>query len=256
MKLGDRKYLNLLREMTVAQFKLRDQSSFFGFLWSFLNPLIVLSMLFIVFKPTLSGNIENYSLYLLIGIVQYTHFSNATTGAMQVVYSMKALTKDAIFPKDVLVLASILIHTVDFMLSMLICVGIAIFSGLNPASAIAALPVAVASQTLLILWVSFLLATVYIHVRDLAHVYQVFLRMLFFITPIFYGLSFVGGGFAKYLLLMNPLTHSITFARMLILKGQLFDVKTFLIFMSLNGMLVYVTYRMFKRLEPTFAEHV
>jgi len=256
MILGDRKYLNLLREMTLAQFKLRDQSSFFGFLWSFLNPLIMLSMLFIVFKPTLSGDIDNYSLYLLIGIVQYTHFSNATTASMQVLYSMKALTKDAIFPKDVLVLASILIHTVDFMLSMFICVGIAVFSGLNPATAIAALPVAFASQTMLILWVSFLLASLYIHVRDLAHVYQVFLRLLFFITPIFYGLSFVGAGIAKYLLLVNPLTHSITFARSLILKGQLFDVKTFVVFMSLNGILVYITYRMFKRLEPTFAERV
>src|ERR1043166_1635102 len=156
---------------------------------------------------------------------------------MQVLYSMKALTKDAIFPKDVLVLASILVHTIDFMLSMLICVGIAVFSGLNPASAMAALPVAVVTQTMLILWVSFLLASLYILVRDLAHVYQVFLRLLFFITPIFYGLSFVGGGIAKYLLLVNPLTHSITFARTLILKGQLFDVKTFMVFISLNGML-------------------
>src|SRR5437870_4811313 len=180
MKIADRKYLNLLREMTLAQFKLRDQSTFFGFLWSFLNPLIVLSLLFAVFSSRLSGDIEYYGLYLLIGIVHYTYFSNATTAAMQVLYSMKALTKDAIFPKDVLVLASVLIHTIDFMLSMLICVGIAIFSGLKPVSAIVALPVAFAAQIMLVLWVSFLLASLYIHVRDLAHVYQVFLRLLFF----------------------------------------------------------------------------
>ena len=115
-----------------------------------------------------------------------------------------------------------------------ICVGIAIFSGLKPVSAIVALPVAFAAEIMLVLWVSFLLASLYIHVRDLAHVYQVFLRLLFFITPIFYGLSFVGEGTAKYLLLANPLTHSITFVRTLILKGQLFDVKTFLVFISNN----------------------
>ena len=140
MKIADRKYLNLLREMTLAQFKLRDQSTFFGFLWSFLNPLIVLSLLFAVFSSRLSGDIEYYGLYLLIGIVHYTYFSNATTASMQVLYSMKALTRDAIFPKDVLVLASIITHTIDFVLSMLICVVLAIFSGVKLTGAMAALP--------------------------------------------------------------------------------------------------------------------
>ncbi len=256
MQMADSKYLNLLREMTLAQFQLRDQSTFFGFLWSFLNPLIVLSLLFGVFSSRLSGDIDHYGLYLLIGIIHYTHFSNATIASMQVLYSMKALTRDAIFPKEVLVLASILTHTIDFILSMLICIGIAIFSGVKPTSAMAVLPFAFVLQVMLILWVSFLLSGLYIYVRDLAHVYQVFLRLLFFITPIFYGVSFVGGGFAKYLLLANPLTHSITFARTLIIKGQLFDVNIFLALLLINGCLVYATYKMFKKLEPTFAENL
>ncbi|TMA95556.1 MAG: hypothetical protein E6J74_11450 [Deltaproteobacteria bacterium] len=256
MKIGDRKYLNLLREMTLAQFKLRDQSTFFGFLWSFLNPLIVVGLLFAVFSSRLSGDIDHYGLYLLIGIIHYTHFSNATIASMQVLYSMKTLTRDAIFPKDVLVLASILTHTIDFVLSMLICVALAIFSGVKLTSAMAALPFVLALQVTLILWVSFLLSGLYIYVRDLAHVYQVFLRLLFFITPIFYGLSFVGGGVAKYLLLANPLTHSINFARTLIIKGQLFDMNIFLVLVLSNGCLVYGAYKMFKKLEPTFAENV
>jgi lipopolysaccharide transport system permease protein len=256
MQIADPKYLNLVREMTLAQFKLRDQSTFFGFLWSFLNPLIVLSLLFAVFSSQLSGNIEHYSLYLLIGIIHYTHFSNATTASMQVLYSMRALTRDAIFPKDVLVLAAIITHTVDFIFSMLICVVLALFSGVKLTGAIAALPFVFALQVMLILWVSFLLSSLYIYVRDLAHVYQVFLRLLFFITPIFYGLSFVGGGIAKYLLLANPLTHSIIFARALIIKGQPFDLNIFLLLVLANGCLVYATYKMFKKLEPTFAENV
>ena len=256
MQMADSKYLNLLREMTLAQFQRRDQSTFFGFLWSFLNPLIVLSLLFGVFSSRLSGDIDHYGLYLLIGIIHYTHFSNATIASMQVLYSMKALTRDAIFPKELLVLASILTHTIDFILSMLICIAIAIFSGVKPTSAMAVLPFAFVLQVMLILWVSFLLSGLYIYVRDLAHVYQVFLRLLFFITPIFYGVSFVGGGFAKYLLLANPLTHSITFARTLIIKGQLFDVNIFLALLLFNGCLVYATYKMFKKLEPTFAENL
>src|SRR5215471_18728642 len=98
MKLGDRKYLNLWREMTRAQFKLRDQSSFFGFLWSFANPLITVGLLFALFSAQLSHEIHYYALYLLIGIVHYTHFSNATSSSMNVLHSMSALTRNGVFP--------------------------------------------------------------------------------------------------------------------------------------------------------------
>jgi homopolymeric O-antigen transport system permease protein len=256
MKMADGKYFNLLREMTLAQFKLRDQSTFFGFLWSFLNPLIVLSLLFVLFSSKLGGDIEYYGVYLLIGIIHYSHFSNATIASMNVLYSMGGITRNAIFPKDVLVLASIITNTIEFILSMLICLAIAFLSGVKLTGAMAALPFVLVLQLLLILWVSFLLSSLCIYVRDLSHVYQVFLRLLFFVTPIFYGLSFIGGGLAKYVVLANPLTHSIDFARVVIIKGQLFDVKLFFVLVCCNAILVYATYRMFKKLEPTFAENV
>jgi ABC-2 type transport system permease protein len=256
MKIGDRRYLNLLREMALAQFKLRDQSTFFGFLWSFLNPLIVLSLLFVLFSSKLGGDIEFYGVYLLIGIIHYGHFSNATVASMNVLYSMGGITRNAIFPKEVLVLASILTNTIEFLLSMVICVALALLSGVHLTSAVAALPFVFVLQLMLILWVSFLLSSLCIYVRDLSHVYQVFLRLLFFVTPIFYGLSFVGEGFAKYVVLANPLTYSIDFARVVIIKGQLFDMKLFFVLVCCNAILVYATYKMFKKLEPTFAENV
>jgi ABC-type polysaccharide/polyol phosphate export permease len=256
MKIGDRRYLNLLREMALAQFKLRDQSTFFGFLWSFLNPLIALGLLFVLFRSKLGVDVEHYGVYLLIGIIYYSHFSNATVASMNVLYSMGGITRNAIFPKEVLVLASILTNTIEFILSMLICLAIALLSGVKLTSAVAALPFVFILQIMLILWVSFLLSSLCIYVRDLAHVYQVFLRLLFFVTPIFYGFSFVGEGLAKYVVLANPLTHSIDFARAVIIKGQLFDMKLFLGLVSCNAVLIYATYKMFKKLEPAFAENV
>jgi ABC-2 type transport system permease protein len=96
MGISDRKYINLWREMTRAQFKLRDQSSFFGFLWSFLNPLITVGLLFALFSSQLSQEIQYYALYMLIGIVYYTHFSNFTTASLSVLQVMSALTRNGI----------------------------------------------------------------------------------------------------------------------------------------------------------------
>jgi lipopolysaccharide transport system permease protein len=256
MKLADRKYLNLWREMTRAQFKLRDQSTFFGFLWSFLNPLITVGLLFALFSSQLSNEIQHYALYLLIGIVHYTHFSNATAASINVLQSMSALTRNGVFPKDVLVIASITTHTIDFVLSTLVCVMIALFSGISITFAILALPLVLALQIMLVLWVSLLLSGFFVFVRDLVHIYNVFLRLLFFITPIFYGLSFVGRGVGKFVLLANPLSHSIIFTRTLLITGQLFDLRQFIALFSINAFLLYASYKIFKRLEPTFSENV
>lgn len=256
MKLGDHKYFNLWREMTRAQFKLRDQSSFFGFLWSFLNPLITVALLFALFSSQLSNEVQYYALYMLIGIVFYTHFSNATTASISVLQSMSALTRNGVFPKEVLVLSAISTHTIDFLFSTIVCVLIALLCGAPITINILALPLVVILQTILVLWVSLLLSGFFVFVRDLVHIYGVFLRLLFFITPIFFTLSFVGQGLGRYVMLANPLSHTILFARDLLTKGQLFSLRDFAILLTINSVLLFASYRIFKRLEPMFAENV
>ena len=256
MKFGDRKYLNLLREMTLAQFKVKDQSTFFGFLWSFLNPLLLLTLLFVLFNSRLGDDIEHYGVFLLIGIIYYTYFSNATTAAMQVLLARVTLTRHTVFPKDVLVISSVVTNTTEFLISLLICVMLALWSGIGLSGALVALPLVVILQISLVVWVAFFLSSFYVYVRDLAHVYNLFLRILFFITPIFYSISFVGDGVPKYIVLANPLTQSITLARTLIIEGKLFNMRFFLLHLGANMLLVYVSYQLFKKLEPTFAENV
>src|SRR5215470_14225807 len=121
-----KKYLNLLHQLAISQFKLKDQSAFLGFIWSFLNPLIMLGILFALFKYRTGQTIEHYAIYLLIGLVQYTHFSNSTSRSMSVLYSMKQLTGDTIFPKEVLVFSAVMADAVELLFSMLICIAIAV----------------------------------------------------------------------------------------------------------------------------------
>src|SRR3990172_9319508 len=109
------KYLNLLRELTFAQFKLKDQSTFFGFMWSFLNPLIMLAVLFVFFRIRIGEGIEHYGIYLLIGIIQYTHFANSTSASMRVLHSVKGLTCNTIFPKEILIMGSVISNTIEFI---------------------------------------------------------------------------------------------------------------------------------------------
>ena len=256
MRLYENKYVNLLREITLAQFKLKDQSTFFGYVWSFLNPLIMLVVLFIFFRLRIGGEIEHYTIYLLLGIIHYTHFSNSTTASLRVLYSMRHVTCNAVFPKELLVMGSVLASFVEFVLSLLISVVIALCAGVDIRWPLFLLPLVILLQGLLVFWISLFLSGLYVFIRDIDHIYQVFLRLLFFVTPIFYSLSFLGEGLARYVVLANPLTHLIGFSRTIVIEGRPFSVHIYLLFLLVNMVLIYGSFRVFKKVEPQFAENL
>ena len=73
-RLGDTRYWNLLREFTVTGFKLRDQGSFLGFLWTLLHPFVLLAVLYALFATRLGEGVAHFPTYLLIGIVHWSFF--------------------------------------------------------------------------------------------------------------------------------------------------------------------------------------
>jgi hypothetical protein len=103
-----RRHLALMRQVASIQHKLLDQSTFLGFLWSFLNPLVMLVVLYAFFSQRVGSGVPHYGIYLLVGLVQFTYFSKATASGMRVLQRMRNLVINVIFPKDVLVYSALL----------------------------------------------------------------------------------------------------------------------------------------------------
>jgi len=256
MKMFDKKYLTLLRELAVTRYKLKDQSTILGFAWSFLNPLIMLGLMFTLFSARLGKGIDHYAIYLLIGLVQYNHFSSSTNRSMHVLHAMQSLTADAIFPKELLVIGSAIADFVELIAAMLVCLMIAKLSGVELSLPVLALPLVFLFQLTLVLWVSLCLSCLYVFVRDLTYIYQAFMRLLLFATPIFYAPSFLEKGPAQYVLWLNPLSHLMDFSRSLILKGEGVPLTQMIVFFAVNLVLLYGSIRLFRRYEPVFAEYL
>lgn len=256
MENNNKRYLNLLRELTISQYKIKDQSSFFGFLWSFMHPLMLLVVMYTVFRYRLAETTENYGIYLLIGIIQVAYFSNSTATGMRALYSMKNLTTETVFPKELLVIGSVLSTSIEFVISMLLCVVIAFITGTKLSITVILLPLVILLEIILVIWVSVLMSFLYIFIRDIQHIFQVFLRILFFITPVFYTISFLGEGTAKKIVMLNPLTYLIEFSRTLIIRGELFSIKQYMFFLLINFFMFQFVIKLFKRLEPKFAEYI
>jgi ABC-type polysaccharide/polyol phosphate export permease len=213
-------------------------------------------VLFIFFSQRFSEGIESYGLYLLLGMVQYTYFANATTLAMRTLLSMRQLTRETVFPKELLVVSSAISSTIDFIIAMAGCVLIAYATGVAPSWRQLWLPVVVGLQFLLVVWVSLLLACVYPFARDLDHIYQVLLRALLFLTPIFYAKSLLAEGAARYLITFNPLAHLIDQSRLVLISGEPPAATILLVLVLSNVLLAWLSWRLFKALEPRLAELV
>lgn len=250
-----RRHLGLLRELTIAQAKLRDQSSTLGFLWSFLHPVMLLGVLYLFFEGRVGQNVPHYGAFLLIGIVQFTHFSKSTAAGMRALHRMSRLAGNMIFPKEILVFSSILSDAPEFLISMPIVVAIALLTGVPASAALLALPLVLLLQLSLVLWIALLLSVLYVFVRDLDHIYEVLVRILFFATPIIYSLDFLGPTTRK-LTLLNPLTHLIGFSRTIILEGRLPPVTHLLGFLLVSGLLLSLALTFFRRAEPALLERL
>ncbi len=249
------KHFNLLRELTVSQLRSKDASSLLGIIWSFLNPLLFLLVVFVMFNLRFQGSIENYGIYVLIGIVQYTHFSNCTVASMTVLKNMGQLTGQTLFPKELLIFSIILSRTYEFVIALGITIMFAYIAGVGFSFSILALPFVLLLQISLVLWVSLVLSWIYLLARDIQHIFQVFLRLLIFICPIFYPPSFVEGNFwAELIIFINPLTHLINFSRTIIISGELFSATAFCWLLLINSILIYLSFITFKRVEPRFGE--
>jgi ABC-type polysaccharide/polyol phosphate export permease len=143
----------------------------------------------------------------------------------------------------------------EFLVSMGVTIIIALVTGVPATFALLAVPVVIALQFLFVLWVSLLLSVVYVFVRDLDHIYEVAMRLLFFATPIIYSVSILPPA-TRRVALMNPLAHLIGFSREIIIEGRVPPVASIGAIAALNVALVYLAIVTFRRAEPAVIEQL
>jgi len=202
-----------------TEFRMRDQGTFLGFLWSLLLPLFQFAILYAIFTRWMGGRIENYAAYLLIGIVQWNLFSAGTTHGLTSLRRKAGLVSNFNFPSVFVPLSSTVAVLASHVFEWIVLFCALFALGIEPRWSWLLLPVPVAFAFLLTVGVACVLAFAAVRIRDLDHVWSVFLYGLFFATPIFYSPDIVGG-VGKILLTWNPLSILIGATRALVMGGS------------------------------------
>jgi lipopolysaccharide transport system permease protein len=221
------KYRFLLFQLVKRDIQVKYRSSVLGIFWSFLEPLLTMLVMTIIFAFIFKRDIPNFPVYYLIGRVTFQLFQTGTTGAMKSIIGNASILKSVYVPKYLYALASVLSSFVNFLLSLIILFAVMIATNVQFTIYIifASLPIII--LLLLTIGVGLILATVTVFFRDIEHLYGVFVMLLMYASAIFYPASIIPPKF-QIILTINPVYAVIDCLRSVLMNGTLYNPATLL----------------------------
>ena len=243
----------ILFNFAVSDLKIRYRNSVLGILWSFVEPLLLLAVLFVVFSTMFKFEIPNFPIYLLLGIVCYRFFQNGTTLALSSITNRSATITQIYFPRSIPGLSAGITSAI-----MLVCelavLGIFIISfQFVPPITILLLPLVLALELLLILGIALPLSVLNAKFKDTEFIWGVVLSAGFFLTPIFYQFDMLPE-MIRNVLQFSPMVQIVTMAHHVVLYGTLPSVNTVLYAVGSISVITVIGYLIFRKYQARIAE--
>lgn len=221
------KYKGLIRELVSRDLKLKYRRSFLGYLWSILNPLLVMIVMTVVFSAMFSRNIENYPVYLLIGRMTFDFMTTSTNQAMNSVTGNAALLKKTYIPKYIFTVAKVTSALVDYAFSLGALIIVMIFTRTPFHLSMLLIPILMIQLYVFCLGVGFLLAELNVYFRDIQYIYKAITTAWMYLTPIFYPIDILPAGLRLMIENGNAMYYYIMQFRIIVLEGVLPSAKLF-----------------------------
>lgn len=200
---------DLLKILVKKEITLRYKRTYLGFFWSLLNPVLTGLVLLIAFNVFMRIEMKNFALFLMAALFPWTWFSASVTMSTNALTGNVSLIKKVIFPKQFLLFAIIAAQLVNFIFSLPVLIGLAIYYGNGPTlNWLIGIPVLVVVQFAVIYGLALIVSIANAFFRDLEYLIAVLISLLFWMTPIVYPLDAVPERYRVFLA-MNPVTYLI-----------------------------------------------
>lgn len=248
-------YREMLKNLVAKELRQRYKGSVLGFLWTFLNPLLMLVIYSIVFSTIMRINIKNYSMFLFVGLLPWTFFSTSVLISAGSIVNNANLIKKIYFPREVLPIAVAFTGLINYLLSLLILIPALIVFKIKITAAVFVLPLIIVLQLMMVLGFAFLVSSLNIYFRDLEHILGVFMTAWFYITPIIFPLQMVPEKFL-WLVNLNPVAPLMLAYQDIFYYGVFpkWQSLTYVLLFSLA--ILFAGIIIFGRLKRNFAEEI
>lgn len=251
--------------MVLAEFKLKYAGSVLGYVWSVAKPLSLFTVMYLVFGRLfkLDDISEFYPLSLLIGIVLFSFFSDATSQGMVSLVHRESLLRRLRFPRMIIPAAATLTAAMTFGVNLLVVAGFVAWQGIVPRLDWVLLVPLLVELYLFTFGMALILTTVFISLRDMGQVWELATQLVFYAAPVIYPVSFLPS-WARDLVFLFPPTQVMQDVRALVLyeddSGLTFTASEAMgqfgrvLPIGITLVAVALGVALFKRYEPWFAE--
>lgn len=267
----------LLRRLVRTDLKVKYQGSVLGFAWSLANPLLLMTIYYVVFTKFFRNGIDGYAIYLMAGLLPFTAFSQAVLSASGSVTANAGLVKKVRFPRLVLPLSAVGFSLVQFLLQMgMLLLVVGVFSRDRLGSELLFLVPALALLMLFSIALAVLVSALNVRYRDTSHFVEISMLVWLWLNPIVYPAGYAKTALDRYdafwAYFLNPMATVVsTFQRAIYNEpyrfgpdgkraltlpdpGYAFYVRNLLIGFAIAGVLLVWGLSVFRRLEADFAE--
>ncbi|CAG2158769.1 ABC transporter permease [Cupriavidus numazuensis] len=205
-------YRQIVSQLVMQQLLTRYRRTIFGYLWTVLNPLLMMGITALVFSHVFRFGLRDYTIFLLAGTVPWTLFSSTLIQAGASIVGNEGLLKKIYIPKIIFPVSTSTGILLDSLFSLCALFVIALFVGAKISIALVFLPIAFALLYVFSLGLSLTLAVVMVYFRDMQHLIGVMLQAWFFVTPIMYQLDAISPRLRE-IIVLNPMLYFIDLFR-------------------------------------------
>jgi len=180
-------YHELVENLVIRDLKVRYKNSLLGFLWSLLNPLLLMMVFTVVFTVMLpNANIPRYPVFMLCALLPWNFFTSSLTGGVHSITQNGHLIKKVYFPREVLPISVVFSNLTNMLLALPVLFVLVWVSGGQFYVHLLYLPLVIAVQVCFTIGVCLILATLNVFYRDTGVIMDVVIQAWFFLTPVFY----------------------------------------------------------------------
>jgi lipopolysaccharide transport system permease protein len=203
------RYRDLLFNLVGTELKVKYRGSALGFLWSLLHPLAMIVVYSVAFRYIIRIQIDRFPVFLIAGLLPWTFFASSASASTISLMNNATLLKKVYFPREIIPVATVLFNLAQMLLALVVFLpSLLVVSGGLPWT-LAFYPVVVALQAVFVVGVALALSALTVLFRDLRHLTDVGLAMLFWLTPVVYARTMVPPQIHA-LYALNPMTAFVT----------------------------------------------
>lgn len=249
------KYQPLVHELVVRDLKVKYRRSFLGYVWSLLNPLLMMTVMSLVFSYMFRFDIPNYPLYLICGQTLWSFFNESTNMAMYSVLQNGALIKKVYIPKYIFPISRVFSSFVTMSFSLAAILIVMVFTQAPVHWTILLFPIPLLLLLIFSCGIGMILSALSVYFRDITHLYSVLTLAWMYLTPIFYPMEGIPAEVVP-VIQSNPMYHYITFFRDLVLYGTVPQADMWWSCIGMSALMLAAGVFVFRKLQRNFILYI